>query len=101
MRILVLALLCLPLAGCFGLTWPPPPLPDWAMQPQANAVTPVHGRVADRMPSRRAHKAGDTSPTRSKTKPDDDILPFTPEWQAREDAFDAQLRRSMNICRGC
>ena len=31
----------------------------------------------------------------------DDIKPFSPEWQAREDAFDNKLRRTMSICRGC
>jgi hypothetical protein len=30
-----------------------------------------------------------------------EVLPFTPEWQAREDEFDKRLRRTMNICRGC
>jgi len=31
-----------------------------------------------------------------------DPTAFTPEWQAREDARDGNLRRSMgNICRGC
>jgi hypothetical protein len=34
-------------------------------------------------------------------QPTTDVLPFTPEWQAREDAFDKRLRRTMNICRGC
>ena len=33
--------------------------------------------------------------------PEADLLPFTPEWQAREDALDERLRRTMNICRGC
>jgi len=34
-------------------------------------------------------------------QPQGELLPFTPEWQAREDAFDNRLRRTMNICRGC
>ncbi len=33
--------------------------------------------------------------------PQDDILPFSAAWQAREDALDARLRRTMDICRGC
>lgn len=95
MRILVLALLCLPLAGCFGLTWPPPPLPDWAMSPHAEVAAPTRASATRRASSQRGRSQIGTNPAR------DDILPFTPEWQAREDAFDAQLRRSMNICRGC
>jgi hypothetical protein len=30
-----------------------------------------------------------------------EVMPFSPEWHAREEAFDSKLRRSMNICRGC
>jgi hypothetical protein len=29
------------------------------------------------------------------------VTPFSTEWQAREDAFDNKVRRTMNICRGC
>ena len=31
-----------------------------------------------------------------------DVTAYSPEWQAREDARDADLKRSMsNVCRGC
>lgn len=33
--------------------------------------------------------------------PEDEVLPFTPAWQAREDAYDNKLRRSMRICGNC
>ena len=101
MRVLVLALLSLPLAGCFGVTWPPPPLPDWAMHPQAEAARPAGAsarRVASRRPPGEAGVASRTSPG---PKADGDVLPFSTEWQAREEALDTHLRRTMNICRGC
>ena len=102
MRILVLALLGLPLAGCFGVTWPPPELPDWAMHPQAEASRPA-GAAPRRMAARSTPgEAGVASRMSTPgTRVDDDILPFSTEWQAREDALDAHLRRTMNICRGC
>lgn len=105
MRITMLALLCLPLAGCFGVTWPPPPLPDWAMHPQAHRqAEPARaaGVRAARMPSRRERgEAGVASRTLPNTRADDDVLPFSAQWQAREEALDKELRRTMNICRGC
>jgi hypothetical protein len=30
-----------------------------------------------------------------------EVKPFSPEWQARENAFDEKLRRRMNICGSC
>lgn len=107
MRVTMLALLCLPLAGCFGVTWPPPPLPDWAMHPQARMhrqAEPARptGVAAARMPSRREPgEAGVASRTLPNTRGDDDVLPFSAQWQAREEALDKELRRTMNICRGC
>ena len=100
MRIAVLLLLCLPLAGCFGVTWPPPPLPDWAMSPHAEPAAPTRARVARRVTSQSA--PGQTS-SNSKAVPtrEGDVLPFSAAWQAREEALDKQLRRTMDICRGC
>ena len=94
MRILVFALLCLPLAGCFGI-WPKP-LPDWAMSTQTDPV-PSARPTPDRGPP----PVGPSSASYLTPTNPDDVKPFSPEWQAREDAFDEKLRRTMNICRGC
>jgi hypothetical protein len=91
-RIAIIALLGVPLAACG-----PKPLPDWAVS-----------RHAERGPLTRIQAARTTkqpAPDRSfpghATQSQAELLPFTPEWQAREDAFDNRLRRTMNICRGC
>ena len=89
MRIAIIALLGVPLAGCS-----PKPLPDWAVNRQATPVESARIAVARRTPDRPAARVAPTGPQT-------ELLPFTPEWQAREDAFDQQLRRTMNICRGC
>ena len=125
MRILAVFVLSLPLAGCFGVSLvAPKPIPEWAMQPQADASEPARPqRVATerraprvvREATRQTASASDApinvqpaGLTRSvvRKKPtalgNDDVPAYTPEWQAREDARDAQLRRSMNnVCRGC
>jgi len=102
MRIVLLALLSLPLAGCFGVTWPPPPLPDWAMRPQAEPAAPIRARVANRVPRYRAPgETGLAARMLPTTARKDDVVPFSAEWQAREEALDTHLRRTMNICRGC
>jgi len=93
-RITIIALSGLALAGCS-----PKPLPDWAVARRVGplAVTRVEG-------ARTMARAGPDRgppPHITPTKPQTELLPFTPEWQAREDAFDNQLRRTMNICRGC
>jgi hypothetical protein len=102
MRIIVLALLGLPLGGCFGVTWPPPPLPEWAMRPQAEPAAPVRAKVAHRATR---HRAADRPGLAARVPPtsgrEDDVLPFSAEWHARQEALDAHLRRTMNICRGC
>jgi hypothetical protein len=102
MRIVLLVLLSVPLGGCFGVTWPPPPLPDWAMRPQAEPARPIRARVAHRGPRHRAvDRPGHTARVPPTSGPNDDVLPFSAEWQAREQALDMHLRRTMNICRGC
>jgi hypothetical protein len=89
------------LAGCAGPLWPPKPLPDWAKSAQAKPVDPrARGaRVTSkrRLPDRTVNASNVT--TANAHGPE--LLPFSPAWQAREEAFDTQLRRSMNICRGC
>ena len=102
MRIAVVPLLGLPLAGCFGITLPPKPLPDWAMNPQSDAIAATTSKptrsVATRRAPGRTERVSYAAPTNASPS---DVTPFSPEWQAREDAFDNKLRRTMNICRGC
>jgi hypothetical protein len=126
MRVLVALALCVPLAGCFSLTGPKP-LPEWAISPQADNLTePKAERKAVSRAARRSTRAARSAertdsisdaPTltqpaalprrpdagQSRTSAPDFPAPiaFSPEWQAREDAADARLRRSMSICRGC
>jgi|GEM_PF-4862351 len=101
-RIAVVTLLGLPLAGCFGITLPPKPLPDWAMNPQSDVIAsttpkPTRSVQTRRTPGRTA-SVSYVAPTDASPS---DVTPFSAEWQAREDAFDNKLRRTMNICRGC
>jgi len=96
-RYLIVVVLGLPLAGCFAL--PPKELPPWAMVgPVANTyVQPSYTQRAPLAPQR-AHTAEVTHwPAPSAQE----IKPFSPEWQAREDTLDNRLRRSMSICGGC
>jgi hypothetical protein len=122
MRVLVALALCVPLGGCFSLTGPKP-LPEWAMNPQLQAASATQARprraVVQRQPRavdvadsagtivgsptyvRRAGLAKDgAQPPRATTQPRD-VTPFSAEWMAREEASDEELRRTMNICRGC
>ena len=113
-RILMISLLALPLGGCLGVTLPPQPLPDWAMNPQAQYDEPR----TDQAPGARAKKqrvvrqreprvltsAQSELLTGSTPRPvvrDLDAKPFAPGWDAREDERDESLRRTLNICRGC
>jgi hypothetical protein len=108
------AVLGLPLAGCFGVTIPPKELPEWAMQPQAATVAPARHRVvrgsAPRTVARRAEPDQtsavsyvEPAAVSSGAKPSssDETKPFSPEWAARENALDDRLRRRMHICGGC
>jgi hypothetical protein len=105
MRLVLIAAFGLPLAGCIGVTLPPKPLPEWAMSPQVEAAAPVRVRVARHVPVQRApdRTAAVSYVTPSSAQPAQqaEVMPFSPEWHAREEAFDSKLRRSMNICRGC
>ena len=124
MRVFVALALCVPLGGCFSLTGPKP-LPEWAMsthQQEASATRarPQQRAVAQRQPQQvdvadmSATVVGDPTNVRpagltkrvTRTAParaaeGADVTAFSPEWQAREDAADARLRRSMRICSGC
>lgn len=122
-HILVVALFGLPLGGCLGLTLPPQPLPDWAMNPQARydaqrtgqtpGVLHKKRRVARRDGPRNLPAADNalvTGGTGAGARPAirarpaagaDEPKPFTPGWKAREDERDESLRRTLNICRQC
>ena len=92
-RIATITLLGVLLIGCA-----PKPLPDWVVARQVERTLP---RVkAARIVVREAPDRGPPSHV-TFTQSATEVLPFTPEWQAREDAFDQRLRRTMNICRGC
>jgi hypothetical protein len=116
-HILVVALFGLPLGGC------PQPLPDWAMNPQAQ----YHARLTEptpgvpRNPRRIARRHGPhalpaadnalvTGGTGAGARPAvrawpaagaDEPKPFTPGWKPREDDRDESLHRTLNICRQC
>lgn len=88
-----MTLLGLLLTGCG-----PKPLPDWVVVQQAERIQP---RIkAARIVLRDGRDHGPPSHV-TFTQPTTDVLPFTPEWQSREEASDNRLRRTMNICRGC
>ena len=96
-------LAALPLAGCLGITIPPKPLPEWAVQPQTGESPPPHQRVVGR---RTATRRGTPDQTASVSyvgpqSASSEVKPFSPEWAAREDALDDKLRRRMHICGGC
>jgi hypothetical protein len=109
-RILVLSLLGLPLGGCFGVTLPPQPLPDWAMNTQAQYdQAPGTPRKKQRIARQRVPRdlsAADGALVTSGTgaQPAARVVetkPFAPGWDAREDERDPSLRRTLNICRSC
>ena len=81
------------------MSLPPPPLPDWAMSPEGKSAVSTRAKAVRRLP----RAPGETSNFSyvTPTNAQDDILPFSAAWQAREDALDTRLRRTMDICRGC
>jgi hypothetical protein len=121
-RILMVSLLALPLCGCLGVTLPPQPLPDWAMNPQAQYDEPqtdqAPGARAKKQRVVRQHRPGDLSaadtalllsggtgaqPAGTGAQPArvTDTKPFAPGWDTPESERDDTLRRTLNICRGC
>lgn len=100
-RLLVVMATSVPLAGC--MTLPPKPLPDWAMSPRAAPVRTSQSKAAapNTVARRVPEYTGSVLYTAPTGAPEHDVLPFSPEWQAREDAFENKLRRTMSICRGC
>jgi len=116
---LIVLALAAPLGGCFSLT-AEKSVPAWAMAPQAQGVeqprrvvnrASAQRRVAEEgtgsvvMPTNTGNVAmpvGDraverSAPQSARSSPTN----FSPEWYAQEKAADEQLRRQMNICRGC
>src|SRR5258705_12920740 len=116
-RFAATVLLALPLGGCFGVTLPSQPLPDWAMSPQAQSDEPRSDQasgarakkqriVRQRVPHdlSAADTALVTSGTGASVRPASRFeasKPFAPGWDAREDERDPSLRHTLNICRGC
>jgi hypothetical protein len=111
-RVLGVVLLGLPLGGCFGLTLPPQPLPDWAMSPQAQAndaqtVPRKKPRVVRHPISNELTAASSalvTGSAGSGTQPVAravDTKAFAPGWDTPEYERDPSPRRTLNICRGC
>jgi hypothetical protein len=107
MGVVVAVLAALPLAGCFGVTLPPKPLPEWAMHPQAEVAAPARHRVARRHARRTAARRGSPDQISSvsyvgpSTSSSTEMKPFSPEWAAHENALDDKLRRRMHICGRC
>jgi len=113
-QVLLVAVLGLPLCGCLGVTLPPAPIPDWAMNPQVQA-----NERAGQSPARKKHRVVHRTKPTDLTAVDSALVtggmaadaqstprvvetrPFAPGWNAREDERDESLRRTLNICRGC
>ena len=121
-HMLIVALLALPLGGCFGVTLPAAPVPDWAMNsqsqeqlqdqsqeqsgaaPGARAKKPRVARQREPRGLTSAQSELLTGSSGGSAKPasrDLDAKPFSPGWDAREDERDESLRRTLSICRGC
>lgn len=115
MRIPHVLLVCglgLQLCGCLGVTLPPEPIPDWAMNTQADgrgdrsaALRHKKERIV------RQHKPSDLTAVESalvtgSMLANTPVAPrvvepkaFAPGWDAPEEERDASLRRTMSICR--
>jgi hypothetical protein len=104
--LLLVVTLSLPLAGCLGVTIPPKPLPDWAMQPQAREMPSARERAAARKTTRivvrrRAPEQSAAVSYVGGPRSASETKPFSPEWAARENSLDDRLRRRMHICGNC
>ena len=106
-RFAAIALLALPLGGCFGVTVPSQPLPDWAMSPQAQyeeepAAAPVKHRAVRRAAPPQAVSLSDAMMTGEvSATPQASAKPSARARPALDDEGDASLRQTMTICRGC
>ena len=109
-RIVAAFALSAPLAGCYGVTTPKP-LPEWAMYHAPPAVERVVVRRPTTPQTVYVPQGAPTQTVSVAARPRDAaapppaplaaMTPFTPEWQAHEDALEERLRRRMQICRGC
>jgi hypothetical protein len=113
---LIVLALTAPLGGCFSLT-AQKTVPEWAMAGQGQSAEQPRSRVSRAAAQRRVaeertgsfetgNAAMSTDRERTVARPAERATRaaptnFSPEWYAQEKAADEQLRRSMNICRGC
>jgi hypothetical protein len=107
-RFAVIALLAVPLGGCFGVRGPLQPLPDWAMSPQAQyEEEPAAAPVKHHRTVRRASPPQEASSRSTLITGEVSATPqAASKWSAqarsvREDERDPSLRQTMTICRGC
>src|SRR4051812_15737006 len=106
-RFAVVALLALPLGGCFGVRGPLQPLPDWAMSPQAQyeeepaAAPPRHRTVRRAAPPREVSLSSAMMTDEVSATPQASAKPSARARPTRDDESDASLRQTMTICRGC
>jgi hypothetical protein len=106
-RFAAVALLALPLGGCFGVRGPLQPVPDWAMSPQAQyeeepAAAPVKHRTVRRAsPPQEVSSSGTLITGEVSATPQASARPSTRARPARDDENDPSLRQTMTICRGC
>jgi hypothetical protein len=106
-RFAAVALLALPLGGCFGVRGPLQPVPDWAMSPQAQyeeepAAAPVKHRTVRRAsPPQEVSSSGTLITGEVSATPQASAKPSARARPARDDENDASLRQTMTICRGC
>ena len=106
-RFAAVALLALPLGGCFGVRGALEPLPDWAMSPQAQyeeepAAAPVKHRAVRRAAPPQEVSSRDTLITGEvSATPQASAKSSARARPARDDESDASLRQTMTICHGC
>ena len=106
-RFAAVALLALPLGGCFGVRGPLQPVPDWAMSPQAQyeeepAAAPAKHRAARRAsPPQEVSSSSTLITGEVSATPQAASKPPAQARSVREDERDPSLRQTMTICRGC
>ena len=103
-RFAAIALLGLPLGGCFMAT--SQPLPEWAMNPQGQysepAQAPRKQRTARRAAPVQYSQSKDTLVTGDvSATPSASAKPAAANRDTLEDERVESLRRTMTICRGC
>lgn len=91
-RALLQVMLCLTLAACGSFR---EPVPEWAKYPDrpARVDRPI---LKHRAPVTAAASALQTHDEFAASV---DVLPFSPEWYAREERIEAELRAKTQICK--